>query len=275
MKKSPLSTPSGSGGKHNYGWKTRGSNNRTGYGFNKSDGYQYTSPNEGRTQHDFIPLNISTPVSEQKSHDGNWYGSGGNRNQRNSYSGGFNHYRNNYHSTPKSNFNNSYSPYKHSGKKFQGRKKGYQRDGRKQLDISLYVDMKSFLEDPWAELSDKLNKSREAINDVSLLPQFSCIDPKDDSVSSSATDLDDSQFSQESRNESSVDVTLGLDDTHLSKQSKTESSIDLKLDDNKCSQESMNKSFSSTNDSVCENSDKADNNSHLHDSELNTVQETI
>lgn len=125
MKKSPLSTPSSSRGKQCYNWKLCDHKSRTGYTYGNDDSYQCVSSIgvQMRTGNDFIPLNVSTPVSEKKRHSGNWYGSGGGRNHRNSGSGGFNQYRNNYHATSKSNYNNSYSPYKHSGKQFHGQKK--------------------------------------------------------------------------------------------------------------------------------------------------------
>lgn len=125
MKKSPLSTPCSSKGKQGYSWKSHDHKNRTGYNYVKSDSYKCILPNGNQTHsgNDFIPLGISTPLSEHKRPCGNWHGSGGSRSHRNSGSGGCNHYRNNYHATPKSNFNNSYSPYKHSGKQLHGQKK--------------------------------------------------------------------------------------------------------------------------------------------------------
>lgn len=124
MKKSPLSMPCGSNGNQNCNRKSYDHKNRTGYNYVKSDSYQCTPLNATKTQlaNDFIPLNISTPLPERKRFSGNWHGTGG-RNHRNSGSGGFNHYRNNYHTSPKANFNNSYSPYKHTGKQYYGQKK--------------------------------------------------------------------------------------------------------------------------------------------------------
>ncbi|CAK9828120.1 hypothetical protein ANTRET_LOCUS5699 [Anthophora retusa] len=228
MKKSPLSTPSGSRGKQSYNWKLNDHRNTTGYNNVKSDNYQYSTPKSGQIQlgNDFIPLNASSPLSEQKRFSGNWHGFGG-RSHRNSGSGGFNHYRNNYHATPKTNLNNSYSPYKHYGKQFYGQKKGYHKDTRKQVDISSYVDMKSFLEDPWAELTKKLDKSKETKGTRS---------PKIE------------------QDETSVNVTLGLDDTDVSDLSRTKSSIDLKLDDVRFSEESKDNSICSNNDSACDES---------------------
>lgn len=124
MRKSPLSTPSGSKETQNYYWKSNGYKNRTGYTYRKSDSYQCTSSNNGQRYpgNDFIPLNNSTPIPKYKKFNNNWHGSEG-HNHRNSGSGGFNHNWNNY-STPKLNFNNSYSPYKLSGKQlFYGQKK--------------------------------------------------------------------------------------------------------------------------------------------------------
>ncbi|XP_031850344.1 uncharacterized protein LOC116435179 [Nomia melanderi] len=264
MKKSPLSTPSSSRGKQCYNWKLYDHKSRTGYNYDNDDSYQCVSSIgvQMRTGNDFIPLNISTPVSEKKRHSGNWYGSGGGRNHRNSGSGGFNHYRNNYHATSKSNYNNSYSPYKHSGKQFHGQKKGYQKDARKQIDISSYVDMKSFLEDPWAELVKKLNKSEDAKGgelsklEQSLSPQ-SVYDITSKKYCESKSDLDDSCLSQESKNDSSIDGTLGLDDTDVSDLSKTDSSINLKLDSVRFSEESGNENICSN--IACEETQEGNN----------------
>ncbi|XP_076303046.1 uncharacterized protein LOC143221498 [Lasioglossum baleicum] len=280
MKKSPLSTPSGSKGKQSYNWKSHDHKSRTGYSYIKSDSYQCTSPNSGHIQsaNDFIPLNISTP--EQKRLSSNWHGSGG-RNHRNSGSGGFNHYRHNYHSTPKSNFNNSYSPYKLSGKQFYGQKKGYQKDARRQINISSYIDMKSFLEDPWAELTKKLNESTETNGDdsvkleQSLSPQLFYMDSESNSECKSITNVHNSCFSSESRNESSIDVKLGLDDTNVSDVSKTESSIDLKLDNVRFSQESKNDSICNNNDSASENIRDENNVHDICTSKTNIIQDLI
>ncbi|CAK9828121.1 hypothetical protein ANTRET_LOCUS5699 [Anthophora retusa] len=260
MKKSPLSTPSGSRGKQSYNWKLNDHRNTTGYNNVKSDNYQYSTPKSGQIQlgNDFIPLNASSPLSEQKRFSGNWHGFGG-RSHRNSGSGGFNHYRNNYHATPKTNLNNSYSPYKHYGKQFYGQKKGYHKDTRKQVDISSYVDMKSFLEDPWAELTKKLDKSKETKGtrspkiEQSVSSQLIYIDSRSSSESKSRA-ADDSRFNSKCRDETSVNVTLGLDDTDVSDLSRTKSSIDLKLDDVRFSEESKDNSICSNNDSACDES---------------------
>ncbi|KAK9303764.1 hypothetical protein QLX08_004640 [Tetragonisca angustula] len=275
MKRSPLSTPSGSKEKQSYNWRSHDYKNRTGYNRDKSDGYQChtpkISPSQKHLGNDFIPLNISTPLPEHKRFSNNWNGYGG-RSHRNSGSGGFNHYRNQYHSSPKSNFNNSYSPYKLSGKQFYGQKRVQRRDTRKQIDISSYVDMKSFLEDPWAELTKKLNGSKETCeNESSELEQSfsSQVDVDSDSnvECKSVSNVDDSYSSSKSRNESFVDMKLRLDDTDVSNKSQTESSVDLKIDNIRCSQESED-------DGVCNNSSSMsegiESESNINDCALET-----
>lgn len=279
MKKSPLSTPSGSKGKKSYNWKSHDHKNRTGYSYVKNDSYQCTSPNGGQRQsgNDFIPLNISTPMPEQiRRHSSNWHGSGG-RNHRNLGNSGFNHYRN-YHASPKSNFNNSYSPYKLLNKQFYNHKKGYQKDSRKQIDISCYLDMKSFLEDPWAELTKKLSESTETNEDESLKleqlfsPQSIYVDSEPNSECKSVTNVDNSCFSPETKNESSVDINLGLNDTNISSVSRTESSIDIKFDNVRFSEESKNNSICNNNDNTSENIRDENNINNICISKTDIVQ---
>ncbi|KAK1133541.1 hypothetical protein K0M31_011345 [Melipona bicolor] len=276
MKRSPLSTPSSSRGKQSYNWRSHEYKNRIGYG-DKSDGYQChtpkSSPNQKHLGNDFIPLNISTPLPEHKRFSNNWNNYGG-RNHRNSGSGGLNHYRNQYHSSPKSNFNNSHSPYKHSSKQFYGQKRVQRRDTRRQIDISTYVDMKSFLEDPWAELTTKLNKSKETNgNESSKLEQSFLLEVSVDSHSNaeckSLLNIDDSCSSSKSRIESSIDAKSRLDDTDVSNKSQTESSIDLNIENMRCSQESED-------DGVCNNSSTSEgihsqSNVNDHASKTNVV----
>lgn len=279
MKKSPLSMPSSSRQNQNCNWRVDDHKKWTGYNHVTSDSYVCMSTNEGKhTGDDFIPLNISTPLPERNRPCGNWRGTRS-RNHRNSGSGGFNHYRNNYHSTPKTNFNNLYSPYKHSGKQFYGQKKGYQKDAHKQVDISSYIDMTSFLEDPWAELMKKFNDSKEVHREISPtleLPSSDsiCIDPRLSSESQSVIDIDDSPFNLKSKTESSIDVALGLDDTDVSTMCKSESSIDLKLQNVRFGQELTNESKCSNNGSVCE--DLEERNVHLScDSTTAVIQDLV
>ncbi|XP_076276177.1 uncharacterized protein LOC143207043 isoform X2 [Lasioglossum baleicum] len=145
----------------------------------------------------------------------------------------------------------------HSGKQFHGQKKGFQNDARKEIDISRYIDMKSFLEDPWAELVTRLSKSedtkggtlskiKESLSSQSIYD----ITSKTYSESKSIRDVDDSYPSQESKHDSSIEVTLGLDDSDVSELSKTDSSINLKLDSVRFSEDSKNESINSNNDNA-------------------------
>lgn len=272
MRKSPLSTPSSSKEKQSYNWKSNGYKNRAGYSYRKSDGYQCISSYGGQrySGNDFIPLNNSTPIPEYRKFNNNLHGFES-HNHHNSGSGGFNHYRNNYHATPKLNFNNSYSPYKLPGKQlFYGQNKGFQKDKHRQSDISCYIDMKSFLEDPWAELTKKLAKDKETNGNESpkiellLSPQLAHVDTESYSESKSISSIDNSCFSQESKSESSIDAKLGLDDTDISNVSRTESSIDLKLDSVGFSQESKN-------DDVCNNNDDSVNEGIHNENNVSNV----
>ncbi|XP_078043506.1 uncharacterized protein LOC144473482 [Augochlora pura] len=283
MKKSPLSTPSSSRGKQCYNWKVHDHKSRTEYSYGNDDSYQSVSPNgiQMRTGNDFIPLSISTPVSDQKRHSGNWHGSGGGRNHRNSGSGGFNHYRNNYHATSKSNYNNSYSPYKHSGKQFHAHKKGCYKDARKEIDISRYIDMKSFLEDPWADLTKRLSKSEDTNGKLSNIEQLLSsqsiynISSKTCSESKSIRDIDDSYPSQESKHDSSVEQALGLDDSDVSELSKTDSSINLKLDSVRFSEESKNESINNSQNNGFDDAEAATDIREFCGTETSTVKASI
>lgn len=128
MKKSPLSTPSAPNRrKHTpYNWSPHeGANRRGGYQPVKNGSYQCFPANDGQQTSggdDFIPLNMSTPVAQYKKHSGNWYSPGGGRNNINAGRGS--NYRNNYYATPnRSICNNSFSPYKNSGRQFHGQRK--------------------------------------------------------------------------------------------------------------------------------------------------------
>lgn len=140
---------------------------------------------------------------------------------------------------------------------------GYRRDVRKRINISSYVDMKSFLEDPWAELIKKLNTSEDTNGEKSperehaLSSQSIRVHSKADFEAKSGIDIDDPCLSQESGNDSSIRVKLGLDD--ISDVSRTESSIDLKLDGVTFSRESKNGSSCSNDDSACEDAHELDN----------------
>ncbi|XP_024940719.1 uncharacterized protein LOC107268052 isoform X2 [Cephus cinctus] len=167
MRKSPLSAPSGSGRREGFGWNSRESCNRTGYGRVKNDNYQCFTPNQNQSPHqkgsdDFIPLGFSSPLCSQQRRSNDWYGSGGDRNHRNS--GGYNRYKNNFHGSSKSNLSCSPSPYKNQST--QRHNKNFQKGIHRQINISTYVNLESFLEDPWADLTKNL-QSLESDNQLS------------------------------------------------------------------------------------------------------------
>lgn len=138
MKRSPLSTPNGPNRRRHtpYNWNSHENMNKRGYSFTRDGDYQCLPAND-RTQptygDDFIPLNMSTPVSQYKKNNRNWHSprgrrnnnsspDGGGRNYRNSYStprsnnssnaNARSNYRNNYYTPSTSSSNNSFSPYK-------------------------------------------------------------------------------------------------------------------------------------------------------------------
>ncbi|XP_050577748.1 uncharacterized protein LOC126916235 isoform X2 [Bombus affinis] len=153
---------------------------------------------------------------------------------------------------------------------FYGQKKGFHKDTRRQNDISRYIDLKSFLEDPWAELTKKLMKDKEAIGNesskivLSLSPQLAYVHTESYSESKSTSSIDNSYCSPESKSESSIDGKFGLDDTDISNVSRTESSIDLKVDSVKFSQESKN-------DNVCNNNDDSVNEGILNENNVSNI----
>lgn len=138
--------------------------------------------------------------------------------------------------------------------------------------------MKSFLEDPWAELTKKLNASKETNeNESSKLEQsLSQVGVDSDSIPEckSVSNVDNSCASSKSRNESSIDAKLGLNDTDVSSASQTESSIDLKIDNMKCSQESEDDGVCNDNSSASEGI-HSESNVNDRASETNAVQALI
>ncbi|KAL6444770.1 hypothetical protein ACFW04_002079 [Cataglyphis niger] len=160
MKRSPLNTSHGNrtyGARHTlYNWKLKrkNANNRGYHSVNNS--YQCFSVNNER----------HTPVTQHERHNTNQYSSANERNSASPGSGWYNN-RNNYHVTSRSNCNNRYSTYKHSGNQLHGQKrKGYKRMHR-QANISMYIDINSFLEDPWKDLVKKFNSKEISKSETS------------------------------------------------------------------------------------------------------------
>lgn len=128
MKRSPLNTPHGNrtyGARHTpYNWKLQyeNANNRGYQSINNS--YQRFSPNNDLQPcgDNFIPLNVSAPVTPHEKHNTNRCSPANGRNSASPGSGWYNQ-RSNYHATPRVNSNNRYSTYKHSGNQFHGQKR--------------------------------------------------------------------------------------------------------------------------------------------------------
>lgn len=254
MKKSPLSTPHGSrtyGARHTpYDWKLHENPNNRGYQSANNSFQRFSVNNEAQACGDnFIPLNVSTPVTQHEKRNINQYSPASGRNSFGSGSRWYN-YRNNYHATPRSNYDNRYSTYKHPNNQFYRQKRNDFKGMHRQANISEYMDINAFLEDPWKDLVKKLNDSKD-INKSETSKNKSLCDLKlmdNDSVENSESkfsrdiNLDDSQCSQEFKNEQvCVDLNLGTENTDLSQISN--SSVNLEIVDICSSQDSLNESM--------------------------------
>ncbi|XP_046745243.1 uncharacterized protein LOC124410704 [Diprion similis] len=172
MPKSPLSAPSGSDRRNkSYDWATRdrrhNSGHRGGYGgyggYGQFQGEKYECFVPGRndaspqsTGDDFIPLGVSSPIDHHQRGNGSWRGPRRGR-------GGFNQHRNSFNlDSPRTSFNDSNSPRFFQRHQFspRGVREPRQKNVHRQVDIAAYVDVKSMLEDPWADLMTKLETSQ-------------------------------------------------------------------------------------------------------------------
>lgn len=127
------------------------------------------------------------------------------------------------------------------------------------MNVSAYVDMNSFLEDPWEDLVKKLDDSKdtsiseepesESLSDPKLAESYSA--ERSGSKLSKDTNLDDSQCSQECKNECSVDTSFETN-TDLSQISKVDSSIESEVGDICSSQDSLNEGACSAGDKIYE-----------------------
>ncbi|XP_032677179.1 myb-like protein Z [Odontomachus brunneus] len=287
MKRSPLSTPSGPNQrKHTpYNWNSHENANKRGYTPNRNDGYQCFSANDGTQQisgDDFIPLDMSTPVTQYKKNNSNWHSPRGGRNNSSPDSGGcynrsgyntprskYNNsgnanarcnYRNNYYTSSRSNSNSSYSPYKQPFKQFQQFHKQRKNDKgtHRQVSISEYIDMPSCLKDPWEHLMKKLNNSNSTSDDKTPQAESSSnlklVDndfiEKPDSNLPRDVNLNDSHCSQESKVNSSLNTTFGEDTVNVSQTSKTDSSVDLEISSICFNQNSVDENTSNINDNA-------------------------
>ncbi|KYM99118.1 PREDICTED: uncharacterized protein LOC108776988 [Cyphomyrmex costatus] len=264
MKKSPLNNAVHGGRPYGvrhapYNWKSH--ENAYGRGYQPAEGNSYqhfSGSNTGSQPHDddFIPLNISTPLSRHKYNSTNRYTpSGGRGSPGRSGNGWHNNYRGkgNYHATPRSNNRNP--AYKYSPDQFQRQKRKSYRGAYKHMNISAYVDLNSFLEDPWENLVKKLNNSKDISKSEGLESEspsssklvYNNLLEKSESQLSKDTSLDDSQCSQDSKNECSVNTT----NTNLSQISEINSLLESETGGVCSSQDSLTESICSVNDKIC------------------------
>lgn len=262
MRRSPLNTPSGPSRRRHmtYDWSTHQNTNRKGYHSVNNGNYQSFPANNGPQTcgDDFIPLNVSTPITRYKKFSGNWHNSGDGRNNAATISGTCN-YRNNYQSTPRPNYNTSYSPYKHSNRQFYGQRKG-NKGAHRHVNISEYVDVSSFLEDPWEGLIKKLNNSKGTCENE--VPKIESLLNTDLSSSNSAekfgsrypgdTNVNDMQCSQQIEIDSSIDVSCETEDINVTQTSKGNSSVDLEIGSLCFVQESFDESTGTIDDNTSE-----------------------
>lgn len=145
---------------------------------------------------------------------------------------------------------------------FQG-EKGTHR----QVSISEYIDVSSCLEDPWELLMKKLNNSNVTSDDKTPQAESSSnlkfVDSdfmeKPDSKLPRDVNLNDSNCSQESKLDSSLNTTFGEDTVNVSQTSKTGSSVDLEISSICFNQDSVDESASNINDNTAGATGEKDN----------------
>ncbi|KAL0119725.1 hypothetical protein PUN28_007874 [Cardiocondyla obscurior] len=204
------------GARHMYNWKTHENVNNKDYQFAESNSYQRFSANDGGSQScdNFIPLNANTPTTQREKYNfSNRHSPTG----RGSPSGGWhNNYRNNY-ATPrpqKHHFNQAYG---------QKRKNFYKQ---RQVNLLAYVDVNSFLEDPWEELVQKLNDSQDTSKSEECSPED---------------------------NKCSISVSSETQNANLGQISKVSSSVELESSDICSSQDKLENLQDKSTHSISEN----------------------
>ncbi|XP_014614778.1 PREDICTED: putative uncharacterized protein DDB_G0282133 isoform X1 [Polistes canadensis] len=208
MRKSPLSMPGGSRRQNNHQCKSYGAMGKTNC-VNvdlKREYYSYNGGGVYQGDNGFIPLNSSTP-NEKKQYNNNRNICKFRRNYSNLGRWLSDDKRNIFSCTdPYFKYN---SPHKHPGLLYQAQNKNM---NNKQLHMSKYIDMKSILEDPWAELKKKLDNSTTS-NDVNASDGCSSISNIKDSDNMSFCDTD---FQNNLHNEQSqcqsIDARLEISD---------------------------------------------------------------
>ncbi|KAL0119726.1 hypothetical protein PUN28_007874 [Cardiocondyla obscurior] len=238
------------GARHMYNWKTHENVNNKDYQFAESNSYQRFSANDGGSQScdNFIPLNANTPTTQREKYNfSNRHSPTG----RGSPSGGWhNNYRNNY-ATPrpqKHHFNQAYG---------QKRKNFYKQ---RQVNLLAYVDVNSFLEDPWEELVQKLNDSQDTSKseEVSNKSVFNSelfdnnLTDKSENKLLMDTNVNDLQCSPED-NKCSISVSSETQNANLGQISKVSSSVELESSDICSSQDKLENLQDKSTHSISEN----------------------
>lgn len=131
------------------------------------------------------------------------------------------------------------------------------------MNVSAYIDINSFLEDPWEDLVKKLNdskdinKSKRSENKFlfnSKLADDSDLTKRCESKLSKDTKdtLDDLQCSQECKNEYSIDTSFEMQNTDLNQTSKVNSLVESEISNVCVNQDLLNESICSINNKICE-----------------------
>lgn len=128
------------------------------------------------------------------------------------------------------------------------------------MNISAYLDINSFLEDPWKDLVKKLNDLKdmskrkgpenESLSNSKLADND--LTERSESKLSKDTNLDNSQYNQDYKNECFVDTSFKMQNTDFSQISKVKNLVESEIDDICSSQDSLNESTFSINDEICE-----------------------
>lgn len=153
----------------------------------------------------------------------------------------------------------------------------------RQMNVSEYININSFLEDPWEDLVKKLNDSKVTNKSKGSENKFLFNSkPADDSDSAerfgsklSKDTLDDSQCSQECKNEYSIDTSFEMQNTekNLNQISKASSLVESEIDNICSDQDLLNESTCSINDKICEATQEK--NIHSNVSLINIDQKNI
>lgn len=128
------------------------------------------------------------------------------------------------------------------------------------MNVSAYVDINSFLEDPWEDLVKKLNDSKDMNKSKELANEFLLDSKLADRDSAQRfgnkllkdTNLDNSQGNQKCENEWSTNTSLEMQNTDLNQISQVNSLTESEIDNISSTQDSLHESTCSVNNKICE-----------------------